>query len=928
MGQADVGAEFVAKGAGYAVLVNPTGVTLRFRGVFQVRLEGANPAARAELLEPFDSFSHYFRGKTWLTDVPNYARLVYHQVYPGIDVSYYGNPSRLEYDFIVAPGADPAAIRMSFAPGEEATVSADGDVIVHTSEGELRQLRPRVYQPSSGGNIEVDGAYVSTGAAEVGVRVEEYDRDKPLIIDPTLTYSSYFGGSAEDSVSAIALDADGNIYVAGWTDSDEFPALNAVESSNQGGVDAFVAKLNPAGTALLYATYLGGLDSDRAAGIAVDSSGCAVITGSTQSPGFPILNAFQETLSGSSDSFVTKLNATGNGLVFSTFLGGSAQASGNAVALDTAGNIYVTGNTNSVNFPTLNAYQAAIHGTQNAFLVKLSPAGNLIYGTYLGGSLTDSGNGVAVDSYGNAYVTGGTTSPNFPVVGGVQTQNAGGQDAFVTKFNAAGTGLVYSTYLGGSGGTVSQPELGNAIAVDNAGNAYVTGETPSTNFPLANAFQAAIDGSLDAFVTELNSSGSALVYSSYLGGSSVDYGNAIAVSSSGAAYIAGYTASTDFPLVAPIQAANAGAYDAFVVEVAPGGASILFSTYLGGENSDAANAIALDTFGNVYLAGQTLSYNFPTAAPLQASNPGGYGGFVAKIQMVVPEAPTVISSTPSSGTGSTQAFTFVFSDPAGFSTISQAQFEIYPVAGTGPQCAGYFNVAANSVYLMNDAQNQWLGPLTLNASGSIQNSQCILNSAGSSVTGSGNNLSLTISFTFQAAFDGAKAISLYANSGSLSSGWVTAATWTVGAVTTQPPTVVTSTPSSGDGTSQTFTFLFSDPAGYATISEAMFDIYSTSGTGPQCLGYYNAAANAVYLMNDAQNAWLGPLALNSTGSAQNSQCTLNSAGSSVTGSGNNLSWVVPLTFEAAFDGTKAISLYAASGSLTSSWVQAATWTVP
>jgi len=416
VGQADVGAEFVAKGAGYAVLVNPTGVTLRFRGVFQVRLEGANPAARAELLEPFDSFSHYFRGKTWLTDVPNYARLVYHQVYPGIDVSYYGNPSRLEYDFIVAPGADPAAIRMSFAPGEEATVSADGDVIVHTSEGELRQLRPRVYQPSSGGNIEVDGAYVSTGAAEVGVRVEEYDRDKPLIIDPTLTYSSYFGGSAEDSVSAIALDADGNIYVAGWTDSDEFPALNAVESSNQGGVDAFVAKLNPAGTALLYATYLGGLDSDRAAGIAVDSSGCAVITGSTQSPGFPILNAFQETLSGSSDSFVTKLNATGNGLVFSTFLGGSAQASGNAVALDTAGNIYVTGNTNSVNFPTLNAYQAAIHGTQNAFLVKLSPAGNLIYGTYLGGSLTDSGNGVAVDSYGNAYVTGGTTSPNFPVV--------------------------------------------------------------------------------------------------------------------------------------------------------------------------------------------------------------------------------------------------------------------------------------------------------------------------------------------------------------------------------------------------------------------------------------------------------------------------------------------------------------------------------
>jgi hypothetical protein len=647
VGQAGMGAEFVSRGAGYAVLVNSTGVTLRFGEVFRMRLEGANPAAEAELLEPFDSFSHYLRGQTWQTDVPTYARLVYHQVYPGIDVAYHGNPSRLEYDFIVAPGSDPAAIRMSFAPGDEATVSADGDVIVHTPKGELRQFRPRMYQQSSEGNLEVNGAYVPTGVAEIGFRVGEYDRDKPLIIDPTLTYSSYFGGSADDSISAIALDAEGNVYVAGWTDSVEFPVENATQSSDRGGVDAFVAKLNAAGTAVLYATYLGGRYSDRAAGIAVDASGCAVIAGSTQSPDFPTLNAFQGTLHGSSDAFVAKLNAEGNGLVFSTYLGGSGQESGNAVALDTAGNIYVTGNTNSANFPTLNAYQAAIRGSQNAFLVKLSPSGSLIYGTYLGGSLSDSGNGVAVDSFGNAYVAGGTTSPNFPVVGGVQTQNAGGQDAFVTKFDAAGTSLVYSTYLGGSSRTTSLPEMSNAIALDSAGDAYVTGETPSANFPLANAFQASIDGSLDAFVTELNPSGSAIVYSSYLGGSSVDYGNAIAVDLSGAAYVAGYTASTDFPLVDPIQAANAGSYDAFVVKVAPGGASLVFSTYLGGENADAANAIALDTSGNIYLAGQTLSYAFPTVTPLQASNPGGYGGFVASIRVATP--PSVFIVSPASG---------------------------------------------------------------------------------------------------------------------------------------------------------------------------------------------------------------------------------------------------------------------------------------
>jgi len=659
VGQAGAGVEFLARGAGYAALVNATSLTLRFGGVFQMRLEGANPAAKAELVEPLNSPSHYLRGQTWHTDVPTYARLVYHQVYPGIDVAYYGNPSRLEYDFIVAPGSDPSAIRVSFAPREAVTVSADGDLIVQTPGGELRQLHPRLYQRSFEGDTEVHGAYVSTGPAEIGFLVETYDHNKPLIIDPTLTYSSYLGGSADDSVSAIALDASGNIYLAGWTDSVDFPMEDAFQSSNRGGVEAFVVKLNPAGTALLYSTYLGGTYSDRAAGLAVDSSGCAVVTGSTQSSGFPTLNAFQATLHGTSDAFVTKLNAAGNGLIFSTFLGGSSQESGNGVALDTAGNIYVTGSTSSADFPRLNAYQAANHGTQNAFLVKLSSTGSLIYGTYLGGSLTDSGNGVAVDSFGNAYITGGTTSLNFPVVGGVQAHNAGGQDAFVAKFNTTGSSLVYSTYLGGSGGTTMQPETGNAIAVDSIGDAYVTGTTSSIDFPLVNPFQAGLAGSSDAFVTELNSSGSAIAYSSYLGGSSVDYGNAIAVSPSGAAYIAGYTASTDFPVVDAIQEANAGSYDAFVAVVAPGGASMLFSTYLGGASSDAANAIAIDTLGNICLAGQTLSYGFPTVAPLEAANPGGYGGFVAKIQISTLSPPSVVIDSPTAGASVSGTITVV-----------------------------------------------------------------------------------------------------------------------------------------------------------------------------------------------------------------------------------------------------------------------------
>jgi hypothetical protein len=406
-----------------------------------------------------------------------------------------------------------------------------------------------------------------------------------------------------------------------------------VHAQESGSVDAFVAKLGPGGNSLVYCTYLGGRGDDRAFGVAVDSAGNAYVTGWTGSSAFPTVAPIQSTLAGGKDAFVAKLNAAGNALVYSTYLGGAANESGNGIAVDSSGNAYVTGYTYSLNFPTLSAYQTSNRGPQNAFITKLSASGSLVYSTYLGGNGNDSAAAIAVNGAGNAYITGGTSSTNFPTAAPIQAASGGNQDAFVSKLNASGTGLVYSTYLGGSAGMVGSMEAGTGITLDATGAAYVTGVTSSTNFPVtAGALQATnMGGGGDAFVAKLNPAGSALVYSTYLGGSSVDYASGIAVDFLGNAYITGYTASYDFLSLRALQPGNAGPYDAFLTKLNPAGTGLVFSTYLGGTASDAANAVAVDSLGNAYVAGLTQSTDFPLKNPLQPVNGGSYGGFVSKI---------------------------------------------------------------------------------------------------------------------------------------------------------------------------------------------------------------------------------------------------------------------------------------------------------
>ena len=672
-GQSDGRVKFLSRGSGYTLFLTAKEAVLALQktpsngenqkakisnaglatehlpptsAVLRMRLLGANPAAKVKGLEQLAGKSNYFIGNDptkWRTDVPNYARVQYQGIYPGVDLVYYGHQRQLEYDFVVAPGANPKLIRLAFQGADQVKVGAEGDLLLSTEGGEVRFQKPVVYQLTRGHDptrrsgemrMAVEGRYVLEGKNQVSFELAAYDASKPLVIDPVLSYSTYLGGSGDDSAYGIALDSARNAYVTGQTFSTNFPTKNPFQGANAGNSDAFVTKLSPTGSALVYSSYLGGSGFDVAYGIAVDSARNAYVTGLTISTNFPTKNPFQGANAGSWDAFVTKLSPTGSALVYSTYLGGSDTDYGTGIALDSARNAYVTGVTRSNNFPTKNPFQGANAGGADAFVTKLSPTGSaLVYSTFLGGRSNDLAYGIALDSASNAYVTGQTFSTNFPTKNPFQSAKAGGpfsDDAFVTKLSPTGRALVYSTYLGGNGN-----DEATGIALDSARNAYVTGQTQSpSNFPTKNPFQGQNAGpadTWDTFVTKLSPTGSALVYSTFLGGKGDDFANGIAVDSAGDAYVTGVTSSTNFPTKNPFQATKAGFDDAFVTKLSPTGNALVYSTYLGGSDNDFALGIALDSARDAYVTGYTFSTNFPTKTPFQGANAGGRDAFVTKI---------------------------------------------------------------------------------------------------------------------------------------------------------------------------------------------------------------------------------------------------------------------------------------------------------
>ena len=597
--------------------------------VVRMSLAGANPAPRLAGQRSLPGVANYFIGRDpsrWRTNVPTYASVGVDDVYPGIGMVYYGNGRELEYDFVVAPGADPGQVRLVFEGVDSLRVDGRGDLVLAVAGRELRMREPVTHQTIAGVRRTIASRYTIVPAATSAARpqvtfaVGAYDRAHSLVIDPVVAYTAVLGGTQYDSIDGLAADAAGNAYLTGQTYSAEFPVVGGIQSRLIGtpGTDAdvFVAKLNPSGTALLYSTYLGGAGIDGGTGIAVDAAGNAYVTGQTTSGDFPVtVGAFQTGLLGSSDAFVTKLNATGSALTYSTYLGGRGFEQGTAVTVNGAGNAHVVGVTNSFDFPVAGTPGPAfgvVLSLSSAFVAKLLPDGSgLVYGTYLGNADFSGGTGIALDGPGNAWVVGNTRDESFPLLRPIQDDMiSDGQSnaAFITQLDPSGV-LRYSTFLSGTvsgvGGT--RDTHATAVAVDRDGNVHVTGSTRDADFPTLNAFQTALGAAAaeNAFVLKLNPSG-ALLYSTYLGGRSTDLAQSIAIGPSGSAWVVGATDSLDFPKTPP--AVLTEAYG-FVSRISPTGA-LLFSMPVRarplaeGPNNVFLRAVALDPAGRVYFGGE------------------------------------------------------------------------------------------------------------------------------------------------------------------------------------------------------------------------------------------------------------------------------------------------------------------------------------
>ncbi|MGH9768337.1 MAG: SBBP repeat-containing protein [Blastocatellia bacterium] len=697
-GQTRQTADFIARGIGCTILLNATEAVLapkndaggkeksnagkpsarnQPQAMAAIRMKllnaEAGPADATGLLE---GKSNYFIGndpKEWRTDIPNYSRVRYRGVYPGIDVVYYGNQRRIEYDFVVSPHSDPNQIRLALEGAEKMAIDEQGDLALDIGGEQLRMRAPVIYQETNGARRQIAGRYILLDnnspfptphsplpTPVVGFQIGDYDANETLVIDPVLEYSTFYGGGGIDIAYGIAIDRQGSVYITGQTFSLDFPAKNPFSTMLNGASDAFVAKLNPQGNAIVFSTYIGGRNpGDRGWAIAVDPAGNVYFTGETTSLNFPTHNAAQPNFRGGVDGFVTKLNIQGNELLYSTYLGGSLPDAAYSIALDRFDNAHITGRTESSNFPTKNPLQAGLRGQRDAFVTKLSANGEVLFSTYLGGEPSapggldeEAGYGVALDVLQNVYVTGYTTSPNFPLAQPIQGAFGGGEDAFVAKLNSTGSTLIYSTYLGGA-----RADNGRGIAVDGFGNAYVTGYTLSSDFPRVNALQPVYGGSGDGFVAKLNGAGTALIYSTFLGGSGDENSGlaleftpscAIAVDTLGQAYVTGKTASQDFPVARPIQPGLQGDTDAFVAKLDPAGSALIFSTYLGstftGVNGfdERGLGIAVNSAGGVFVTGQMLKNDLLTVGPVQ----NGYGGGLSDAFIAKVTTPDIVTIAP------------------------------------------------------------------------------------------------------------------------------------------------------------------------------------------------------------------------------------------------------------------------------------------
>jgi len=654
--------------------VHPTPLAKKdVAAAIHMRLVGSNAQPQIAADNQLPGVTNYYIGSdrsNWQAGVKQYAGVSYRDVYPGVNMAFHGEQRQLEFDFIVAPGANPAPIDLGFSGARKIATDASGNLLLSSAAGDVVMHKPVAYQEENGKRQIVTAQFVQEGKNKVGLALGSYDHSRELVIDPALSYSTYLGGSGEDEAYGIAVDGSGNAYVTGATASINFPAASGTVSST-GGFDAFVTKLDAAGSSVVFTTLIGGSGDDFGFGVAVNSLGTYVI-GNTSSSNFP--SSVTLGPGGGQDAFVASLNSTTGAKVYVTRIGGTGTESGNAIAVDSTGNAYVGGQTDSTNFLIVSpAIQSSNAGTEDAFISKINPAGSaLVFSTYLGGTSGDLVTGLALDSSNNTYVTGITVSSNFPTTSGAfQTAQTGtGDNGFVTEIKADGSTKIYSTYLGGNG--VSDA-LG--VAVDSAGEAYVTGTTNSTAFPTVDAAQSSNAGGFDVFVTKFNATGSSLLFSTYYGGTLDDIATGIALDSFGDAYVTGRTASSTYPVPgSPFQGVLSGTSDGFVTELSNTG-FVVYSSFIGGTGNEnsvqgstalaALGAVAVDSSSNAYLAGDTNSTTgFQIVSGVLSAYAGGLAdGFVAKVGAAPADFSVAVSPTTASAASgqSTSAVTVTVS---------------------------------------------------------------------------------------------------------------------------------------------------------------------------------------------------------------------------------------------------------------------------
>jgi len=659
-GQTDSSVRFLSRGDHYGLFLTDKEAIVSLSGptpaLVRMQLVGQNAHPQISGAGTLPGTSNYYKGSVaskWQESVPHFLRVNYREVYPGIDLTYYGNQRQLEYDFTVRPHANPKSIELKFSGVDQLEISAQGDLILHTAAGEIRHQHPRVFQERNHVQTQVDGQFALLGDGKVGFHIGAYDSALPLVIDPKFEYSTYFGGAGNNGDVGIDVKVDGlgQAYVTGYTSSMDFFATNLSSTAPGGGnLDAFVMKVDATGTIVQSAVFFGGSGDDEGHRIALDSLGNVYVTGYTKSSDFPIVNGFQTHIGGvgRKDAYIAKINNAVSQILFSSYLGGSLDDQPFGLSVDVFGNIYIAGETISPNFPLVRPLRSGLEQTTatDAFVTKISPDGTIVYSSYLGGKGADHAWDVTSDPDGNAYVVGFTSSCNFPgIVNGCPNAFtfANPAGAFITKINADGSAYVISRVLDGNA-----TDEAVRVVLDSDLNIIISGYTNSVNFPVKNSFQPANAGGFDIFVAKVLADFSDIVFSTFIGSDGNESAPGLAVDAANNIYIAGYTSSFSFPVLNGVNIGTTGGTlkgdrDAYVMKIAPSG-RMMYSTYVGGSSSDGAIGLAVDAGGSAYVTGYTFSTDFPVVNGLQSTANGASDGFLLKINGddVVLAAPLVV----------------------------------------------------------------------------------------------------------------------------------------------------------------------------------------------------------------------------------------------------------------------------------------------